>query len=87
MTKKEKNSCWLATYILYGMEKICHLSVDDMRIIVSKAPLIAYLIDNYSTLHEEGMLANLKRVQSFLEYYGIPIEIDYSLIGKKGIPI
>ena len=87
MDKQEKAKCSLAIYILYGMEKICHLSVDDISKITQKTPLIEYLIDNYSILHIEGMAGNLHRVQKFLKYYDIDIQIDYSLIGKKGIPL
>jgi len=52
--KKEKEACWLTTYILYGMEKICHLSVFDVQEIVGETPIIDYLRDNYPTLHQEG---------------------------------
>ena len=86
MDKKAKEWCWLATYILYGMEKICHLSVEEISDITKKTDLINYLIENYPSLHIEGMGANLHGVQKFLKYYGIDISIDYSLLGKKGIP-
>lgn len=86
MDKKAKDRCWLATYILYGMEKICHLSVEEISDITKKTDLINYLIENYPSLHIEGMGANLHGVQKFLKCYGIDISIDYSLLGKKGIP-
>lgn len=86
MDKKSRSRCWLATYILYGMEKICHLSIEEISEITQKTDLISFLIDNYSTLHLEGMAANLHGVQKFLKYYGIEISIDYSLLGKKGMP-
>ena len=86
MDKKAKDRCWLATHILYGMEKLCHLSIEEVSLITQKTPLIDFLIKNYPSLHEEGMGANLHTVQKFLDYYGIKIEIDYSLLGKKGMP-
>lgn len=86
MDKKAKDRCWLATHILYGMEKLCHLSIEEVSLITQKTPLIDYLISNYPSLHEEGMGANLHAVQKFLAHYGIKIEVDYSLLGKKGMP-
>ena len=86
MDKKAKDRCWLATHILYGMEKLCHLSIEEVILITQKTPLIDYLISNYPSLHEEGMGANLHAVQKFLAHYGIKIEVDYSLLGKKGMP-
>jgi len=86
MDKKSRDRCWLATYILYGMEKLCHLSIEEISVITQKTPLIAFLVENYSTLHEESMIANLNSIQRFLKHYGFDIQIDYSLQGKKGIP-
>ena len=86
MTQYDKDSCWLTTHIIHGMNKICHLSFEDIGEIVQKTPLIEYLLNNYPSLHQEGMGANLHAVQKFLNHYGIHIDIDYSLIGKKGIP-
>ena len=65
---------------------MCHLSIEEVSLITQKTPLIDYLISNYPSLHEEGMGANLHAVQKFLAHYGIKIEVDYSLLGKKGMP-
>ena len=86
MDKKAKDRCWLATYILYGMEKLCHLSIEEISVMTQRTPLIEFLIENYPTLHQEGMVANLNGVKRFLKSYGFDIEVDYSLVGKKGIP-
>ena len=86
MDQKAKDRCWLATHILYGMEKICHLSIDEISEMTVKTPLIEFLVDNYPALHEEGMGANLHAVQKFLACYGIQIDIDYALLGKRGMP-
>lgn len=86
MSKHVTDRCWLTTHILYGMEKLCHLSIDEIGLIIQKTPLIDFLIDNYNTLHQEGMVANIQGIQAFLKRYDINISIDYSLVGKKEIP-
>ena len=87
ITKIEvSDTCWLTTHILYGMEKWCHMSVSEVSEATGKTQLIKFLLENYETLHQEGMLANLQSVQKILKAYGIDIEIDYSLAGKKGMP-